>query len=403
MLRKKSQCGHYIGMKPDTTALIPTAVIPLEEFPVLKNGLYANHAAISPWPRVTAQAVAAFAMENAEIGSEKYSHWLLRETRLRKMLASLINADSADDIAFLKNTTEGICTVANGIDWQKGDNIVLPAHEFPSNRLPWLALQRQGVEVREVDIRTSGEPENALLERVDKNTRLLSVSAVQWTDGLRLHLETLGRFCQHNDVFFFVDAIQQLGALQLDVQACGIDFLAADGHKWLLAPEGIALFFCREGVREQLQISQQGWHMVDEPYQFNRDQWQPSSTALRFEAGSPNTLGQVGLHASIGLLQDVGMPTVKALVAENSLTLSSGLAAIPGVELLREFDPLWYSGIVSFNPVNMDLLKVQHALKRRGLICTLRGGAIRLSPHFYQAGKPVLEMLDLIETSLKII
>jgi cysteine desulfurase/selenocysteine lyase len=110
MLRKKSLCGHYIGMKPDTTALIPTAAIPLEEFPALKNGLYANHAAISPWPRVTAQAVAAFAMENTEIGSEKYSHWLLRETRLRKMLASLINADSADDIAFLKNTTEGMCT-----------------------------------------------------------------------------------------------------------------------------------------------------------------------------------------------------------------------------------------------------------------------------------------------------
>ena len=397
-----SQCVHYIDMTPDTTAQIPTVAIPVDEFPVLQHGLYANHAAISPWPRTASLAVAAFAMENAEIGSEKYSHWLLRETQLRKRLAGLINASSADDIALLKNTTEGICTVANGIDWCKGDNLVLPADEFPSNRLPWLALQRYGVEVREVDIRSTSEPEKALLEQVDKRTRLLSVSAVQWTDGLRLQLETLGQFCQQNNVLFFVDAIQQLGAVQMDVQACGIDFLAADGHKWLLSPEGIAVFFCRENVREQLQINQRGWHMVDEPYQFNRTQWQPSNTALRFEAGSPNTLGQVGMHASIGLLQNIGMPQVEAFITENTVALSTGLDSMPGVELVRPFDQQRVSGIVSFRPANRNLVEIQQTLKRRGLNCTVRGEAIRLSPHFYQAGGPVLEMLDLIEQTLKV-
>ncbi len=384
-------------MKPHSTAQIPTATIPVDEFPVLQHGLYANHAAISPWPRTASKAVAAFAIENSEIGAEKYSHWLLRETQLRKRLAGLINASSADDIALLKNTTEGICTVANGITWRKGDNLVLPADEFPSNRLPWLALQRYGVEVREVDIRSTSEPEKALIDQVDKRTRLLSVSAVQWTDGLRLQLEALGQFCRQNNVLFFVDAIQQLGAMQMDVQACGIDFLAADGHKWLLSPEGIAVFFCREGVREQLQINQQGWHMVDDPYQFNRTQWQPSKTALRFEAGTPNTLGQAGMHASIGLLQKVGMPQVEAFVTENSLTLSAGLESMPGVELVRSFDPQRVSGIVSFRPANRNLVEIQQTLKQRGLDCTVRGQAIRLSPHFYQAGRPVLEMLDLIE------
>ncbi len=384
-------------MKSHTTAQIPTAIIPVDEFPVLQHGLYANHAAISPWPLIASKAVAAFAMENAEIGAEKYSHWLLRETQLRKRLAGLINASSADDIALLKNTTEGICTVANGITWRKGDNLVLPADEFPSNRLPWLALQRYGVEVREVDIRSTSEPEKALIDQVDKRTRLLSVSAVQWTDGLRLQLEALGQFCRQNNVLFFVDAIQQLGAMQMDVQACGIDFLAADGHKWLLSPEGIAVFFCREGVREQLQINQQGWHMVDDPYQFNRTQWQPSKTALRFEAGTPNTLGQAGMHASIGLLQKVGMPQVEAFVTGNSLTLSAGLESMPGVELVRSFDPQRVSGIVSFRPANRNLVEIQQTLKQRGLNCTVRGEAIRLSPHFYQAGRPVLEMLDLIQ------
>jgi len=382
-------------MNPDTTQQNQT--VPVDEFPILQHGLYANHAAISPWPLCASRAVAEFALENAEIGAEKYAYWQLRESNLRKRLACLVNAASADDIALLKNTTEGICTVANGIDWQKGDNLVLPAAEFPSNRLPWLALQRYGVEVREVDIRATSEPEMALLEQVDSRTRLLSVSAVQWTDGLRLRLEVLGQFCQQNNILFFVDAIQQLGALQMDVQACGIDFLAADGHKWMLAPEGIAVFFCREKLREKLQLRQQGWHMLDDPYQFNRQQWQPSKTAVRFEAGSPNSLGQAAMFASIGLLQDFGMPQVEALVTANTRTLSSGLADIPGIELVRPFDPQRVSGIVSFRPSQRDPHKIQKALKQHGMICTVRGGAIRLSPHFYQAGKPVLEMLDLIE------
>ena len=401
-LRWVSQCVHYIDMNPDTTVQNPAAAIPIDEFPVLQQGLYANHAAIAPWPRAASEAVAAFARENAEIGPEKYNRWILRESQLRRGLARLINAVSPDDIALLKNTTEGICTVANGIDWRAGDNLVLPADEFPSNRLPWLALQRYGVEVREVDIRSAENPEKALLEQIDKRTRLLSVSAIQWTDGLRLKLEELGRFCQHNDVLFFVDAIQQLGAMQMDVQACGIDFLAADGHKWLLAPEGIAVFFCREGVREKLQIHQQGWHMVDEPYQFDREDWQPSKTAMRFEAGSPNTLGQVAMHASIGLLHDVGMPRVEALIEENSRVLSAGLADISGVELLRPLDPRRVSGIVSFRPLNKNPVEILKALKQRQLSCALRGGGIRLSPHFYQAGKPVLEMLDLVEHVIRI-
>ena len=388
-------------MSTTSTAQIPIADIPMDEFPIMEHGLYANHAAISPWPRATTRAVTEFAQENCELGPEKYKHWLLRESQLRKRLADLVNAVSADDIALLKNTTEGICTVANGIDWHKGDNLVLPAAEFPSNRLPWLALQRLGVEVREGDIRATTEPERALIDHMDERTRLLSVSAVQWTDGLRLRLETLGKFCQQREIFFFVDAIQHLGALQMDVEAFGIDFLAADGHKWLLAPEGIAVFYCRESVREQLQISQQGWHMVDDPYQFNGDQWRPSKTALRFEAGSPNTLGQAAMHASIGLIQEFGMPRVEACITANSLALSEGLTAIPGVELLRQFDPQRVSGIVSFKPPGSDLGRIHQELQRRQLSCAVRGDAIRLSPHFYQAGRPLQEMLNVIEDTIK--
>ena len=378
-----------------------TACIPVDEFPILQHGLYANHAAIAPWPLSAAHAVAAFAAENAETGADNYSRWLLRETRLREGLAGLVNARSQDDIALLKNTTEGICTVANGVDWRRGDNLVLPADEFPSNRLPWLALERLGVEVREVDIRATAEPEQALLGRIDARTRVLAVRAVQWTDGLRLKLATLGSYCRQHDVLFFVDAIQHLGALQMDVQACGIDCLAADGHKWLLAPEGIAVFYCREAWRERLHLQQRGWHMVDEPYRFDRGQWRPAKSAMRFEAGSPNTLGQAALHASVELLREFGMPRVEALVTENSRVLSAALAGMPGAVLARPFDAERVSGIVTFKTAQADLAGVYHNLKQGGLVCAMRGGGIRLSPHFYQAGQPVGDMLDLIDDVIK--
>ena len=375
----------------------PAAIFDGDAFPILKQGLYANHAAIAPWPRVTTQAVCDFAVENGETGAEKYASWLLRETHLRQHLARLIHADSANDIALLKNTTEGICTVAAGIRWHNGDNVVIPADEFPSNRLPWLALAQLGVEVREVNIRDTEHPEQALLSHMDQNTRLLSVSAIQWTDGLRLDLKTLGESCKNNRVFFFVDAIQQAGAMQIDVEACHIDFLAADGHKWLLSPEGIAVFYCREDKREQLQLGQVGWHMVDEPYQFNRQDWKPSQSATRFEAGTPNMLGQAAMFASIKLLLETGMPVIEALITDNSRCLYNGILDIPGLEPLRPFDPERVSGIISFRPGNGNPLALHTALKRRGVTCAIRGEGIRLSPHYYQADEPIHQLLNIIE------
>jgi selenocysteine lyase/cysteine desulfurase len=373
----------------------------LDEFPILAHGHYANHAAIAPWPRRTAKAVQSFAQENADVAAARYAAWLKREAQLRDMLASMLNAPSAGDIALLKNTTEGICAVAGGLSWRAGDNVVIPRDEFPSNRLPWLALARHGVELREVDIRATAEPEQALLNRMDARTRLLSVSAVQWTDGLRLDLESLGSACRTGDVLFFVDAIQQLGALQVDVQACSIDFLAADGHKWLLSPEGVAVFFCAGRVREELRLQQQGWHMVDDPYCFERDEWRPSGTAVRFEAGSPNTLGQAAMHASVGLLQEVGMASVENCVLENTRVLALALADVGGVELTHPFAPARASGIVSFRLRGRDTAAVHQALKQAGVVCAMRDGAIRLSPHFYQHGAPLKRMLEAVESAIE--
>jgi cysteine desulfurase/selenocysteine lyase len=370
---------------------------PFEQFPILDRGLYFNHAAVGPWPRCAAQAVQAFAEENATQGPTGYSQWYARENDLRKNLATLTGAGSTDDIALLKNTTEGICTVAFGLDWREGDNVVLPLGEFPSNRLPWLAQAARGVEVREVDASNASDPEAALLKALDENTRVLTVSAVQWDDGFRLDLQVLGLECEKRGVLFFVDAIQQLGALPLDVEACRIDFLAADAHKWLLAPEGIAVFYSREEARNRLKLLQQGWHMYDNPWQFERQDWTPAKSAKRFEAGTPNTVGQAAFHATSELLLEYGMTNVGRRVLANTDQLIRSLEDLPGFRISSPYAPERRSGIVTFGHESLPLAQLHRHLTRAGVSCVVRGGSIRLSPHFYQGEDQIVAVMKVLQ------
>lgn len=373
---------------------------PFEQFPILKHGLYFNHAAIGPWPRCTAEAVQNFADENMRQGSAAYRDWIARENALRQSLVDLTGAASTDDIALLKNTTECISVVAFGLDWKPGDNVVLPRGEFPSNRLPWLAQAARGVEIREVDIRTAEHAETALLEAMDQNTRLLTVSAVQWNDGFRLDLQVLGDACRDKEVLFFVDAIQQLGALPLDVEACRIDFLAADAHKWLLAPEGIAVFYCRDSARPQLQLLQQGWHMFEHPWKFERDDWTPALGAKRFEAGSPNSIGQAALNASVNLLLDYGMENVGRRVLANTDYLIQNLETLPGVRISSPKAVERRSGIVSFTHQALSVHALHRELTQAGASVAVRGDSIRLSPHFYQGEKQLVELLEILQSAI---
>jgi selenocysteine lyase/cysteine desulfurase len=369
---------------PETNRSARSAPEFSEQFPSLGQSLYLNHAAIAPWPRCAAEAMQRFAEENLLQGAAAYPAWIRRENALRQALARLLGTHSSDTIALLKNTTEGISTVAWGLDWRSGDNIVLPLGEFPSNRLPWLAQAAKGVEVREVDIRATRDAEAELFDAMDSRTRLLSVSAVQWSDGFRLNLDRLGDGCHRRKVLFFVDAIQQLGALPIDVESCRIDFLAADAHKWLLGPEGIAVFYSGDDARNQLTLLQQGWHMFDDPWSFQRPDWTPADSARRFEAGSPNSAGQAALHASVGLLLDHGLDSVARRILQNSEFLIGRLGEMPGVRIVSRLEPERRSGIVSFSSDSMTASAINRGLKERNCICAVRDSSVRLSPHFYQ-------------------
>jgi cysteine desulfurase/selenocysteine lyase len=371
-----------------------------QQFPSQENGLYFNHAAIAPWPASTAEAIRQFASENESLGPAQYARWIALEKSLRQRLATLIGARSSNDIALLKNTTEGISTVAWGLDWSEGDNIVLPKDEFPSNRLPWLAQAERGVEIREIDIRLAPHAETALIEAMDKNTRILALSSVQWSDGFRLDLYALGQACHKRGILFFVDAIQQLGALQLDVEACHISFLAADAHKWLLGPEGIAVFYTSEQARSEIQLRQLGWHMFENPWAFGREDWTPASSACRFEAGSPNTLGQFGFEASLNVLLGSDMAKVEQSVLENTSQLLTQLKQLAGIQLITRSEPGRRSGIVTFKPSQLSAQAVQRALAGRNVTCAVRDNAIRLSPHFYQGSKEIEQVFEVIEQVL---
>lgn len=354
------------------------------QFPVHANLIHLNHAAVAPWPQVTTDAVKAFAEENARQGSLCYPQWLAVEQGLREQAQRLFNAPSPDDIALVKNTSEGLSFVAYGLDWQAGDNVVGIRQEFPSNRFVWHSLASKGVEFRQLDLTTcEGEPEDALLALCDARTRLLSISAVQYADGLRMDLAKVGSFCHQHGILFCVDAIQQLGAIPFDVQAIHADFAAADGHKWMLAAEGLGLLYVRRDIAEQLSLTQYGWHMAAGMTDYSAENCVPYPHARRFECGSPNMLGIHALNASLGLLLEVGMDGVWRQLSAHIAYLLDGLQAIPGIEILSDTRAKRRSGILTFRPTGGEVEALFQHLQTKGIFCAPRGGGIRLSPHFH--------------------
>lgn len=366
-----------------------------DEFPREDGLCYMNHAAVSPWPKRSAAAVRRFAETNVSSGARDYPDWLKLERSLRERLARLLNAPSTTDIALVKNTSEALSFVAFGLDWRVGDQVIISDEEFPSNRIVWLALAPLGVEVIEVGL-GGIDPEAALLAAITPRTRLLSVSAVQFASGLRLDLPRLGLGCRQHGVMFCVDAIQQLGALPFDVQAYGCDFAMADGHKWMLGPEGLGVFYCRSELRARLKLHEYGWHMLEHAGDYSRRDWQPARSARRFECGSPNMLGAFALEASLSLLEEVGMECVGKLLAERIAQLSEGIRSLPGALMHSPHDPQRRAGIVNFSLAGWDTSALHQRLREAQVICVPRGPGLRLSPHFYTTQQAIEGTLSLL-------
>jgi selenocysteine lyase/cysteine desulfurase len=336
------------------------------------------------------EAVNNFASQCTDTGAQRYAEWMQVERHLRDQLANLINAPAAGDIALLKNTSEALSVVAHGFPWQPGDNVVICDEEFPSNRIVWESLARYGVSVRQVSVRDAAQPERNLMAATDAHTRLLSVSSVQYGSGLRLDLALLGGLCKEKGIAFCVDAIQGLGAIHHDVQAMRIDFLMADGHKWLLGPEGVAVFYCSASWRDRLKLHQYGWHMTEDYLNFDRRDWHEATSARRFECGSPNMLGIHALSASLSLLIELGINETERRILTRTEHLFAKIKRHPGLELVTPTTTGRYAGIVTFRHKNKPAAVLFKHLLDNKVICAPRGGGIRFSPHCYTR----LETLD---------
>lgn len=367
-----------------------------EEFPVNKDCLYLNHAAVSPWPERARQAVCNFAAENVLRAASLYPEWLKTEAQLKRNLENLLDAPQGT-VALVKNTSEALSFVAYGLEWQAGDVVVISSQEFPSNRIVWQSLARLGVKVVEVDLPWQ-DPESLLLEAIAQRPKLLSISAVQYATGLTMDLVRLGQACRQHEVLFCVDAIQAVGALPFSVQAIDADFVMADGHKWLLGPEGLGFFYIHPRRMEQLRPMEYGWHMVEDIGNYDNKAWQLASDARRFECGSPNMLAATALKASTDLLLEVGIERVATQLVTNVLYLKELLAdknALFANPLLHERP----SGILTFQFLGTDSAALHNMLMQAGVICAHRGG-IRFSPHFHTTQEVLEDAVDVIDCLL---
>ena len=267
-------------------------------FPVTRNLVYFNHAAVGPLSTRAYEAMEKHAADQRDYGATHWKAWYHEYELLRAAAGRLINA-APDEIAILKNTSEGLSFVAEGLDWERGDNVVTTDLEFPSNFTPWKNLERRGVQCRVVESRDGAYTPADVERLVDENTRLVSVSSVAFHNGFAPDLDAIGAICDRRGALFCVDAIQSIGALPMDVRKSRISFLAADGHKWLCGPEGAAIFYVANEHRDKLRVIEYGWTNIERRGKFLNASTDLLGDARRFEAGSLNTNGIYGLRAAV--------------------------------------------------------------------------------------------------------
>jgi cysteine desulfurase / selenocysteine lyase len=361
------------------------------EFPVTENLIYLNHAAVAPLPRSSARAMQDWADDALRFGTLHYDKWLDTFESLRVAAARLIGAQRGE-IALVKNTSEGISMVAQGMDWRPGDRIVAFREEFPANYYPWQRLE--GTKRCTVHWLSVNDP----LEKIESaciGAKLLAISFVQYLSGFRADLKAIGEICRRHHCFFFVDAIQGLGAFPLDVEAAHIDALAADGHKWMLGPEGCGILYVRQARQDSIFPEEFGWTTVAGYNDYSLRDMTLRQDAGRYECGTLNTVGCFGLLASIELLLAAGVENVGPAVQALTDQLAAG-AAGKGYQILGDRTPENGAGIVAIQKPGIDSRKIVFDLKQKGIIAAPRQGWIRMSPHFYISPEDIERVIEVL-------
>ncbi len=358
----------------------------LAEFPSKKSSIQFNHAAVCPLPARAAAALSAYASNLTLRGGLDWKDWIRKADEVRALAARLIGASdsvgSAASIAIVPNTSYGLHLVASGFPFEPGDSVVTTATEFPANLAPWAALRSRGAEVRRVTTRDGAFTVADVEAACDATTRLVSVSLVAFHTGFRAPVEELAAFCRSRAIVFGLDGIQGVGAQRVRVAGWGVDFLSADGHKWMLGPEGAGILFTTPALRERL-TPPAGWtnldrasptdYKVPEVLRYRRD-------GVRFEPGALPTPGLYALAASLGLLLEIGMPEVEARIARTLGVLVEGLPRLG-------FEPVLFGGpprsgiLAARPPAGKDARFYQKRAAEENVVISAREGFVRFSPH----------------------
>jgi cysteine desulfurase / selenocysteine lyase len=365
------------------------------QMPITKKWAYFDHAAVAPLPKPSADALAAWAHENTLEGDTVWPTWSKRVEEIRALAARLIRADSSE-IALMHSTTEGINLVAEGFPWKAGDNVVTLDNEFPSNQYPWLNQASRGVETRRVPTDAGRVNLGRLAAACDARTRIISVSWVGYLSGWQLDLDEVAELAHSHGALLFVDAIQGLGVFPLNVRDTPIDFLAADGHKWLLGPEGASLFFLRSEHLDLLRPIGVGWNSVVHASDYSRIELTLKPTAARYEGGSPNMPGLMALGPSLELLLGIGSERLTERVLKIADRTCERLREI-GATIHSPHDGDHRSGIVSFEMPERDSLALRKHAWANGVALAHRSGKLRVSPHAYQNQDDIERLVDVLK------
>ncbi len=351
------------------------------EMPISQRWAYFDHAAVAPITSPSRKAISRWVERAAVDGATPYSEWIAEIEQLRTLAAEMIRA-TVDEIALVGNTTAGINLVAEGFPWQEGDNVVTLADEFPSNQYPWMQLANRGVETRRVPTDEGEVDLERLANACDERTRVVTISWVSFSSGWRNDLEKVAEIAHRHGSLFFLDAIQGLGVFPLDVTGTRIDFLSADGHKWLLGPEGAGIFFTRREHLDLLRPVGIGWNSVVDAHNFSHIDLTLKDTAARYEGGTQNTPGLIGLGASLALLAEFGQEAISRRVIELTDTACERLEEL-GAIIHSNREPAQKSGIVVFELPGRDPESVRRRCLDRNVVISCRGGRLRISPHAY--------------------
>jgi len=362
-------------------------------FPVTERAIYLNHAAVSPPPIKTIQAIQSQLKDVSENGSVNFRAWIAVKERARLLVANMLGA-RPEQVAFTRNTSDGLSTVANGLDWRAGDNLVTFRNEFPSNIYPWLRIRDTlGVEVRMCPERDGRIDLDELIGLIDNRTRVVAISHVQYASGFRADLERLGRAARLHDALLVVDIIQALGVVPVDAEAELIDVAAAACHKWLLTPEGVGLLYLSSRARERIEPTLVGWISVLNPDDYGNFEQGWNRGTLAWETGTGPVALLHGLEASLDLLTETGTAGIQSYLETLTDRLCEKLDKTK-YELVSSRATGEKSQIVCIRHIaGLTSMDLYSHLKKRNIITAPRGDRLRISPHFYNTPEEIDELV----------